>query len=81
MLLAFEEPLREARLRIYRMDGSLVFQIDGAALDGRREVAWPRRSPLGEPLPPGVYLLHLAGRVWRDDRAVDVRTSVAWLGR
>jgi hypothetical protein len=77
-LLTFAEPLRQGFLRIYRTDGRRVFELEGGALAGRTQVVWQRQGRSGRPLPPGLYLVVLEGRSWREDAPVARHTTLSW---
>jgi hypothetical protein len=61
VLLRLADPLARGALTVHAMDGRLVRRFGGAALAGRRWLLWDGRDDAGEELPPGLYLVSVAG--------------------
>ena len=61
VLLRLADPLRRGALTVHAVDGRLVRRFSGAALAGRRWLLWDGRDEAGEHLPPGLYLVSVAG--------------------
>lgn len=68
VLLELAERLRSGALTVHAMDGQLVRRFAGPALAGRRLIVWDGLDEAGEPLPPGLYLVSVAGEVVGSER-------------
>jgi hypothetical protein len=68
VLLELAERLRSGALTVHAMDGLLVRRFAGPALAGRRLIVWDGLDEAGDPLPPGLYLVSVAGEVVGSER-------------